>query len=71
MMRLIVKVGDLVRARLDLFDENSVIPEGDIGIITKRIREGQSWVHWTVKFSKSMYQTNFAWGELEVISENR
>jgi len=66
-----MKVGDLVGARFDLFDSKAIVSKDDIGIIAKKTRVGQSSVYWVVKFSKSMYQTYFAWSELEVVNESR
>ena len=66
-----MKVGDLVKARSDLGDDQGVVKKGVVGIITKRTRTGQSSITIVVKFPKSTYMTCFAWQELEVISESR
>jgi len=66
-----MKVGDLVRARSDLFTDKDAVSKDTIGIITKKTRTGQSSVTWVVKFPNATYMTVFPWQDLEVISETR
>jgi hypothetical protein len=63
-----VKVGDLVRARSDLDDNQGFVPKGEVGIITKRTQTGQSSCTIVVKFPNSTYITCL-WQELEILSE--
>ena len=65
-----MKVGDLVRARTDLDDNQGFVEKGVVGIITKRTQTGQSSCTIVVKFPNSTYITCL-WQELEVISESR
>ena len=65
-----MKVGDLVRARSDLFTDKDAVSKDTIGIITKKNRTGQSSVTWVVKFPNATYMTVFPWQELEVINES-
>tara|TARA_R100001129_G_scaffold139297_2_gene100581 strand:- start:135 stop:332 length:198 start_codon:yes stop_codon:yes gene_type:complete len=65
-----MKVGDLVRARSDLFTDKDAVSKDTIGIITKKNRTGQSSVTWVVKFPNTTYMTVFPWQELEVINES-
>ena len=65
-----MKVGDLVRARSDLFTDKDAVSKDTIGIITKKNRTGQSSVTWVVKFPNTTYMTVFPWQDLEVINES-
>ena len=65
-----MKVGDLVRARSDLFTDKDAVSKDTIGIITKKTRTGQSSVTWVVKFPNTTYMTIFPWQDLEVINES-
>jgi len=65
-----MKVGDLVRARSDLFTDKDAVSKDTIGIITKKNRTGQSSVTWVVKFPNATYMTVFPWQDLEVINES-
>ena len=65
-----MKVGDLVRARSDLFTDKDAVAKDTIGIITKKNRTGQSSVTWVVKFPNTTYMTVFPWQDLEVINES-
>ena len=65
-----MKVGDLVRARSDLFTDKDAVSKDTIGIITKKNRTGQSSVTWVVKFPNTTYMTIFPWQDLEVINES-
>ena len=69
-MREEMKVGDLVRARFDLDDNQGYVEKGVVGIVTKRTQTGQSTVTLVIKFPRSTYIT-CRWQELEVISESR
>ena len=65
-----MKVGDLVRARQDLDDNQGFVKKDMVGVITKRTQTGQSSCTIVVKFPNSTYITCL-WQELEVISESR
>ena len=65
-----MKVGDLVRARSDLFTDKDAVSKDTIGIITKKNRTGQSSVTWVIKFPNTTYMTVFPWQELEVVNES-
>ena len=64
-----MKVGDLVRARSDLFTDKDAVSKDTIGSITKKTRTGQSSVTWVVKCPNATYMTVFPWQDLEVISD--
>ena len=65
-----MQVGDLVRARHDLDDNQGFVKKGMVGIVTKKTQTGQSSCTIVVKFPRSTYITCL-WQELEVISESR
>ena len=71
-MRKEMKVGDLVRARLDLDDNQGFVEKGVVGIVTKQTQPTPDAAMGTavIKFPHSTYITCL-WQELEVISESR
>ena len=67
-----MKGGDLVRARLDLDDNQGFVEKGVVGIVTKLTQPTPDAAMGTavIKFPHSTYITCL-WQELEVISESR
>ena len=65
-----MKVGDLVRARFDIDDNQGLVEKGVVGIVTKRTQTGQSSCTIVVKFPRATYITCL-WQELEIVSESR
>jgi len=66
-----MKVGDLVRTRTDLDDNQGFIEKGAVGVVTKltQPRPGVAVGTAVIKFPRSTYIT-CRWQELEVISES-
>ncbi len=67
-----MKVGDLVRARIDLDDNQGFVEKGVVGVVTKLTQPIPNSAVGTavIKFPRSTYIT-CRWQELEVISESR
>ena len=67
-----MKVGDLVRAHIDLDDNQGFVEEGTVGIVVKLTQPTPDVAMGTafIKFPRSTYIT-CRWQELEIISENR
>ena len=67
-----MKVGDLVRARIGLDDNQGFVEVGAVGIVTKLTQPTPDVAMGTavIKFPRSTYIT-CRWQELEVISESK
>ncbi len=67
-----MKVGDLVRARIDLDDNQGYVEKGVVGIVTKLTQPTPDVAMGTavIKFPRSAYIT-CRWQELEIISESK
>ena len=67
-----MKVGDLVRAHIDLDDNQGFVEEGTVGIVVKLTQPTPDAAMGTavIKFPRSTYIT-CRWQELEIVSESR